>query len=291
MNGARCPGGYQAPAVAAIIAPVERGLHYEVRGAGDPLLLVHGTGSSLRVWDPVVDRLAAFRTAIVVDLPGFGLSPPLTASGPPPTPAGFARVLSELLRDLGHGTAHVAGNSVGGWTALEMARLGSARSVVALSPAGLWARRAPLYDVLSLRATRLFTKLLDPLLPTLLARPLGRRIAMWQTVARSERVPPDAAVEIARAFGRSPGFDEHLDATVRERFVGGCSIAVPVTVAFGERDRLLLRHQSRHRDQLPSQTRWFELPGCGHVPTHDDPALVAEVIIGGTDAPDRYARP
>jgi pimeloyl-ACP methyl ester carboxylesterase len=180
---------------------------------------------------------------------------------------------------------------VGGWTALEMARLGAARSVVALSPAGLWARRAPLYDVLSLRGTRLFTRLLDPLMPALLSRPLGRRIAMWQTVARPERVPPGAAVEIARAFGRSPGFDEHLDATVRERFVGGRSIAVPVTVAFGERDRLLLRHQSRHRDQLPPQTRWFELPGCGHVPTHDDPALVAEVILRGTDAPDRAAHP
>ena len=262
-----------------------------MRGAGDPLLLVHGTGSSLRVWDPVVDRLSARRTVISVDLPGFGSSPPLTASGPPPTPAGFARVLSELLRDLGHGTAHLAGNSVGGWTALEMARLGSARSVVALSPAGLWARHAPLYDVLSLRATRLFTRLLDPLMPALLSRPLGRKVAMWQTVARPESVPPDAAVEIARAFGRSPGFDEHLNATIRERFVGCRSVAVPVTVAFGERDRLLLRHQSRHRDQLPPQTRWFELPGCGHVPTHDDPALVAEVILRGTDVPDRAARP
>jgi pimeloyl-ACP methyl ester carboxylesterase len=144
--------------------------------------------------------------------------------------------------------------------------------------------------VLSLRGTRLFTRLLDPLMPALLSSPLGRRIAMWQTVARPERVPPDAAVKIARAFGRSPGFEEHLDATIRERFVGGRSITVPVTVAFGERDRLLLRHQSRHRDQLPPQTRWFELPGCGHVPTHDDPALVAEVILRGTDAPDRTAR-
>jgi pimeloyl-ACP methyl ester carboxylesterase len=78
-----------------------------------------------------------------------------------PTPAGFAVVLADLLRQLGHSTAHVAGNSVGGWTALEMAKLGAARSVVALSPAGLWARRAPLYDVLSLRGTRRFSRLFD----------------------------------------------------------------------------------------------------------------------------------
>src|SRR5918998_2659521 len=133
----------RVPEAAAIIAPVEWGLHYEVRGAGDPLLLVHGTGSSLRVWNPVVDRLAARRTAIAVDLPGFGSSAPLTASGPPPTPAGFARVLSDLLRDLGHDTAHIAGNSVGGWTALEMARLGAARAALRRA---LPARHAPLHE-------------------------------------------------------------------------------------------------------------------------------------------------
>jgi pimeloyl-ACP methyl ester carboxylesterase len=140
------------------------------------LLLIHGTGGSLRVWDPVVPLLAARRTVISVDLPGFGASPPLMPSGPPPTPAGFAVVLADLLRQLGHSTAHVAGNSVGGWTALEMAKLGAARSVVArsvvaLSPAGLWARRAPLYDALSLGGTRRFCRLFDFLMPVLLSRP------------------------------------------------------------------------------------------------------------------------
>ena len=270
----------------AMIRRMDRDLHHEVHGAGEPLLLIHGTGGSLRVWDPVVGRLAAGRTVISVDLPGFGDSPRITELETPPgispTPAGFARVLAAFVSRLGHDTVHVAGNSVGGWTALEMAKLGAARSVVALSPAGLWAQDAPLYDVLSLRNTRRFTRLFDPLLPALLSRSLGRKLALWQTFAHPERVPPEAAVEAARAFGRAPGFDEHLDATIRERFVGGHSISVPVTVAFGERDRLLLRRQSRHRDELPSRTRWFELPGCGHVPTHDDPDLVAEVILDGT---------
>jgi len=268
---------------------MERDLRHEVRGTGEPLLLVHGTGNSLHVWDPLVERLAARITVIAVDLPGFGASPPLTSAGPPPDPAGFAGVLTDFLGRLGHPTAHFAGHSVGGWTALEMAKLGAARSVVALSPAGLWARRMPPYVVLSLRATRLLCRLLDPLLPALLARPLGRRVLMGQNIARPERVPPAAAVEIVRTFGRSPGFDAHLEATIPQRFVDGRSIGVPVTVAFGGKDRVLLRNQSRHRDQLPPQTRWLELPGCGHVPTHDDPDLVAEVILGGNKVPERPA--
>jgi pimeloyl-ACP methyl ester carboxylesterase len=104
-----------------MVTLMDQGLHYEVNGAGPPLLLIHGTGSSLRVWDPVVYLLAAHRTVIAVDLPGFGFSPTRT-SGPPPTPAGYARVLAELLRELGYDRAHVAGNSVGGWTALEAAK-------------------------------------------------------------------------------------------------------------------------------------------------------------------------
>jgi len=268
---------------------MERDLRHEVRGTGEPLLLVHGTGNSLHVWDPLVERLAARITVIAVDLPGFGASPPLTSAGPPPDPAGFAGVLTDFLGRLGHPIAHFAGHSVGGWTALEMAKLGAARSVVALSPAGLWARRMPPYVVLSLRATRLLCRLLDPLLPALLARPLGRRVLMGQNIARPERVPPAAAVEIVRTFGRSPGFDAHLEATIPQRFVDGRSIGVPVTVAFGGKDRVLLRNQSRHRDQLPPQTRWLELPGCGHVPTHDDPDLVAEVILGGNKVPERPA--
>jgi pimeloyl-ACP methyl ester carboxylesterase len=269
-------------------AVVDQRLHHEVHGIGEPLLLVHGTGSSLRVWDPVVGRLAARRIVITVDLPGFGLSPPVQP-GTPPTPAGFARILADFLREIRHDAAHVAGNSVGGWTALEMAKLGATRSVVALSPAGLWKGDAPLYNVLSLRGTRRLSRLFDPLMPALLSRPLGRKLMMWQNFAHPERVPPHAAVEAARAFARSPGFDEHLDATIRERFSSGRSISIPVTVAFGERDRLLLRGQSRHREELPPHTRWIELAGCGHVPTYDDPGLIAEVLLEGSALADRPA--
>jgi hypothetical protein len=56
---------------------------------------------------------------------------------------------------------------------------------------------------------------------------------LWQNIARPEGVPPAATIEIARAFGRSPGFEAHLEATIPQRFVGGRWIAEPVSVAFG----------------------------------------------------------
>ena len=84
------------------------------------MLLIHGAGSYRRVWGPVMNRLAVERDVIAVDLPGHGDSP-LMEEGVPPTPQNFARLMVDFLRELGMESAHVAGNSSGGWTALEMA--------------------------------------------------------------------------------------------------------------------------------------------------------------------------
>ena len=50
-------------------------LAFERRGTGAPLILIHGIGHHWQAWLPVMDRLAASRTVIAIDLPGFGVSP------------------------------------------------------------------------------------------------------------------------------------------------------------------------------------------------------------------------
>ena len=77
------------------------------------------------------------------------------------------------------------------------------------------------------------------------------------------------------------GFGEHLRRTTHSRFRGGQGIDVPVTIAYGDRDRLV-PERARRGDELPGHTRWITLPGCGHVPTWDDPELVARTILEGT---------
>ena len=115
------------------------GLAYQRAGNGEPLLLLHGTGGSLRHWAPLWSILAAQRALVAVDLPGHGNSDPPPNDGDH-TPVGYAATLADFLDRLGIGTAHVAGPSVGGWTALELAKLGRAPSVVAIAPGGLWAQ-------------------------------------------------------------------------------------------------------------------------------------------------------
>jgi pimeloyl-ACP methyl ester carboxylesterase len=57
--------------------PPAAGLTYERRGSGEPMLLLHGLGGELGVWEPVLDALTAEHDVIAVDLPGFGASAPL----------------------------------------------------------------------------------------------------------------------------------------------------------------------------------------------------------------------
>lgn len=257
-------------------------LNYERRGNGEPLLLLHGTGSHLQVWYPVMEPLANVYDVIAVDLPGHGKSP-LLDTALPPTPSGFADVLANFLDHLGIATAHVAGNSVGGWTAFELAKRGHVRSVIAFSPAGLWLSHAPLYDVVSFRASRRLARTLGRMTPFVVSSSIGRTLLLSQMVAHPGKLSPASAADMVVTFAQTPGFDAHFTATNRECFQDGQTIDVPVTVAWGQHDRILLPHLARHREALPVQTRWIELPGCGHVPMYDDPDQVVQVVLNGTD--------
>src|SRR3954471_8210481 len=139
-------------------------LGHDRRGRGEPLVLLHGQGLSRRSWDPVVDLLTDHFDVIAVDLPGHGQSP-RQPTGAGNTPADLARAVAELLDQLGVSTAYVAGNSVGGWVALELARLRRARTVTALAPGGLWGRRAPLIVRTTMRQARINARIAHRLAP------------------------------------------------------------------------------------------------------------------------------
>jgi pimeloyl-ACP methyl ester carboxylesterase len=256
-----------------------RSVIVEQTGDGDPLLLIHGTGGTRGHWDPVRSRLAAQRSLLLVDLPGHGESP--SARGAPSNPIGYARILADMLDELGHRKVDVAGNSVGGWTALELAKLGRARSVVAIGPAGLWPDRNPRSAKMKLRSQYRMGRRFARLTPHLMRSPVGRSLLLRDAMARPRQMPADAAVAMAAEYAATPDFEAHLEATSVERFRDGAAIDCPVTIAWGEKERLISK-KARRLDELPPQTRVVTLPGCGHVPMWDDPERVASTIIEGS---------
>jgi pimeloyl-ACP methyl ester carboxylesterase len=245
-------------------------------GTGAPLVLLHGLGASRRSWDPVLPALASRFDVIAVDLPGFGHSVSRPGPGEVP-PAVLAQSVADLLDALGVSHPHLAGNSLGGWVALELASRRPVASVTLLSPAGLWRQNTPLYDRISLRASRWLARHAGPVLSRVVGSRLGRALVLGQTHGHPMRLSAEYARAAVTELGRCPGFEAALAGTAKRHFVATGPISAPVTVAFGSRD-LLLRPGSRRLEQLPPHTRSATLPGCGHLPMADDPAAVAALI-------------
>ncbi|MFB0629502.1 alpha/beta fold hydrolase [Streptomyces sp. AB3(2024)] len=251
---------------------------YERKGAGEPLLLLHGIGHHFQAWHPVSHVLAADHDVIAVDLPGFGASAPL----PPGVPYDLATVapaLGALCAALGVERPHVAGNSLGGLLALEMGRSGLVRSVTALSPAGFWSQGERRYAFAALRAMRVGARSLPRPALERLSRSAPGRAALTGTIyARPGHRSPGAVVAETLALRDATGFEETLAAGASVRFADDVP-GIPVTIAWGARDRLLLPRQGVRAKYTVPGARLVRLPGCGHVPMNDDPALVARVVL------------
>jgi pimeloyl-ACP methyl ester carboxylesterase len=247
------------------------GIAYERRGSGEPLLLIHGLGATRLVWKPQFGALAAERDVIKLDMPGFGASDPLP-DDTPPTPAALAGAITGFLLALGIERPHVAGNSLGGWVALEMAKARNAASACLLSPAGLW--QSPLGP--RRVDTRGIAKLLKPLI-LLAARREGTRERMLSTVVgRPENVPTEDAIHLIRDWIEAHGYEESNEEMRRHVFEDPEQVSVPVTIAWGELDRLVAPPKQHRR---PPGSRFIVLEGCGHTPNWDDPELVARILL------------
>jgi len=253
-------------------------INYHREGEGPPLVLLHGVGHHWQAWQPVIERLVDEFDVIACDTPGFGRSAALPASVEP-TIAAYVDAFEWFFAELGLERPHVAGNSMGGTIALELARDRSISSVSAFSPAGFWTRAERRYCQLSLGAIPRTPPALRPLLEAIARSPRGRVALFSQLYGYPARVPAEEAVAALRDAWASPAFVTTLDAFGHYRFTAPDQLrSTPVTIAWGRRDTLLpYRLQApRARAMLPWATH--VTLGAGHLPYHDDPAAIAEVI-------------
>lgn len=254
-------------------------LVHDRHGAGPPLVLIHGIGARRGAWDPVVGRLAAEREVIPIDLPGFGQSPPLPADVTP-TIGAFVDAVQAFFAEAGLERPHVAGNSMGGGIALELARRDAVASAAALSPIGFWNRPENVYGQVMLRTTALLSRRARPLIERGLGSRLGRALLVGHMFGRPGRVDPEAAREDVRQLAAAPGWDGALAQLRRYVFTDGAQLdGVPVTIGWGTRDRLLLPTQARRAQAALPHARHVALDRCGHLPMSDDPDGVARLLL------------
>jgi pimeloyl-ACP methyl ester carboxylesterase len=254
--------------------------HYR-RGAGSPVLLLHGLGSHWQVWTPILDRLAEWHDVIALDLPGFGDTPADERPGSVPH---LADRVAAFLDRLGVRRPTVGGSSLGGGVALELGRRGLARSVVAFSPVGFFTPAEARWCRTVVTAARAGGTALGPALPRLLRTRLGRAALCGLFYGRPTRLPAADAVAGARALIAARGFAAARGALGEWRLTEPLP-GLPVTIAWGDRDRVLpFRQAGRARQVLP-HARHVRLGGCGHLPFADDPRTCARLLLEAARPP------
>jgi pimeloyl-ACP methyl ester carboxylesterase len=258
-------------------------LNYIRRGAGKPLLLLHGLGSSLKVWDLIVGELAIHREVIALDLPGFGQSPALVGEVSIPT---LADAVTDFLTQHQLLGIDAVGNSMGARLVLELARRGNVvGSVVSLDPGGFWQGWQVAYFYHSVRLSAQLSSLIQPILPPLVSNPVSRTLLFAQFSAHPWTIPARVALNEFREFLPTPSFTKLLDSLAHGPPQQGSPIgSIPnLVIGWGRQDRICPPSQAKRALTLfpDAQLHWFS--HCGHVPQLDVPAETVALILAVTE--------
>lgn len=247
-------------------------------GTGEPLMLLHGATSTWKCWRDVIPQLTDQFDVFAPNLPGHAGLPRPTR---PHTIADLADALEEQMDAAGLSSAHVAGNSLGGWLAVELAARGRARSVVAFSPAGGWhpGERRVLKHFYAMRRGARAGQFVPPFV--LSSRRL-RRVALRPACEHGDRLAPIQVLASAKAARGCvlSDFSGLGDGVEPGRYT---ELTAPVLIAWSEHDRIIpaAHYTERWREEVPNAT-WATLPDVGHCPMYDDPELVAQTILRWT---------
>ena len=247
-------------------------------GAGEPLVLIHGLGHHGGGWKPMLPFLERRFDVLAPDLPGFGHSAPRPGES---TPEALAGAVEEAMDAHGFETAHLAGNSLGGWIALELARRGRGRTVTAISPAGLAHAREREWGAALMRSLRRLARTV-PTPEAVLRTAAGRTLLAGPLFARPWRMEPGDLAETLRLFAAAPAFEATLPHTFYGQPRGLDQIRAPVQILWGTRDILLLPRQGRRFERLIPDCELRYLKGLGHTPMADDPELLSELVARQT---------
>lgn len=256
-----------------------------------PLVCIHGFSGSSKHWQPILPMLNRHHDVHTVSLAGHADGSQL-ADGERATVATLADHLERDLDDRGIEQAHLVGNSLGGWLALEMASRGRALSVVALAPALGWYPGRGHLRTLKFKlvvARRLFA-MLGPIAPQALRIALLRRLALGVAVAHTGTLSPADAAAFVNDNLRCEVYFELADDVVGTQHQLG-AIVCPVHIAWSELDALIPCDPYGLRlPALVPNAVFTTLPDVGHAPMYDNPHLVAQTVLEMTGAVDAAQR-
>jgi pimeloyl-ACP methyl ester carboxylesterase len=262
----------------SVFTPSHRG------GCGTPLVCLHGFTDTWRTWELVLPELERQHDMLAPTLLDHAGGPPLEGEI---SHSLLADAIERAMDDAGFETAHLVGNSLGGYVALQLAARGRAKSVVALAPAGGWAEGDDSYK----ETLGFFTAMQDqlaaaaPHAEAIAASAEGRRRATEFVTTNFEHIPSELIAHQIRGAAGCDGARPMIEYAIQEGYgLEAERIACPVRIVWGTADRILPWPAAavRFRDDWLPHADWVELEGIGHCPQLDVPLETAQLILGFT---------
>jgi pimeloyl-ACP methyl ester carboxylesterase len=250
------------------------------------MVCIHGFTDTWRTWELVLPELERHHDVLALTLRGHAGAESLPEHLTDDT---LADAVESAMDNAGFETAHLVGNSLGGYVALQLASRGRAESVVAFAPAGGWAVGDESYKETLGYFTSIQKQLnfVAPQSHKLMSTLEGRRRATKFITERYEHIPAEllehqlmgvvlCEVEPLVEFARQEGYKLAAEA-----------IDCPVRIVWGAEDRLLTwpSTAARYRHDWLPNADWIELDDVGHCPQLDVPLEAAQLITGFTRNP------
>jgi pimeloyl-ACP methyl ester carboxylesterase len=257
-------------------------------GTGEPILMLHPFLCSQAVWRTVADQLADTGQYEVFAPTMIGHNGGRRATGWFMDTADLVDDVERRMDQLGWGTAHVVGNSLGGWVAFELERRGRARSLTAIAPAGGWSQHSlTKYETVlkflagapALAAARLLG-------PRILGLPFVRRLATLPVSGPADGPSHPDLVALVDDATHCTAYFQLLVKTLRlPGLLELANVAVPTQLVLCEKDRVFPTPRGNRYliDNLPPDTQVIRLAGLGHIPMLEAPGRVTELIADFVD--------
>ena len=257
----------------------EMQVHFRDEGKGFPIVLVHGTASSLHTWDAWTNELKKTNRVIRMDLPAFGITGPNKNADY--SIESYTTFLHSFVEKLNLEKFHLAGNSLGGNIAWNYAAEHSAKveKLILVDASGLPTNKEP-PAIFKMAKTPVLRSLFLYVTPKML---ITKNIK--EVYADDDKVTDELVTryhKMALRAGNRQAFidraktDFKLDAKINTDRLK--SIQTPTLLIWGAKDLWIPLDNGKRMNRILVNSKLEVLENSGHVPMEENPKESLELL-------------
>lgn len=251
-------------------------VHYRDEGVGVPVVLLHGTASSLHTWDGWTEKLKENYRVIRLDLPAFGLT------GPRPEAdyriETYARFLDNFLDTVGIDSLYLAGNSLGGNIAWYYAARHpeKIKKLVLVDPSGFMQKKA-LPWVFKLARTPVLNSIIKYFTPKSLIENNLKQV--YYDKSKITPLMIDRYYNLTLRTGNRQAFIDRAKTDMKDQSAMLKSLDVPTLILWGKEDSWIPVSDGELFEANMPNAELVVLEKAGHVPMEEKPAESLEPVL------------